>query len=58
MILCWPNYKLIRARGVVGSDPYLSPEVFEPLGMGYDPRGADVWSIAIIYCCMILKRFP
>ena len=57
-IMLAPNYKLIRARGVVGSDPYLSPEVFEPLGMGYDPRGADVWSIAIIYCCMILKRFP
>lgn len=57
-IMLAPNYKLIRARGVVGSDPYLSPEVFEPLGVGYDPRGADVWSIAIIYCCMILKRFP
>ncbi|KAI5948700.1 hypothetical protein KGF57_005311 [Candida theae] len=54
------NHKLIYARGVVGSDPYLSPEVFEPMGLGngYDPRTADVWSIAIIYCCMILKRFP
>ena len=54
------NHKLIYARGVVGSDPYLSPEVFEPmgLGVGYDPRTADVWSIAIIYCCMVLKRFP
>lgn len=54
------NHKLIYARGVVGSDPYLSPEVFEPMGLGngYDPRTADVWSIAIIYCCMILRRFP
>ncbi|KAI5960999.1 uncharacterized protein KGF55_004266 [Candida pseudojiufengensis] len=57
-IMLSPKHKLIRARGVVGSDPYLSPEVFEPLGVGYDPRVADVWSIAIIYCCMILKRFP
>ncbi|KAG7663089.1 uncharacterized protein J8A68_003399 [[Candida] subhashii] len=52
------THKLSFARGIVGSDPYLSPEVFEPLGPGYDPRTADVWSIAIIYCCMILKRFP
>ncbi|KAK6463884.1 kinase-like domain-containing protein [Scheffersomyces coipomensis] len=52
------NYRLIKARGVVGSDPYLSPEVFEPTNFGYDPRLADVWSIAIIFCCMILHRFP
>lgn len=52
------EYKLVRARGVVGSDPYLAPEVFEPTNFGYDPRAADVWSVAIIYCCMILKRFP
>ncbi|RLV90247.1 Serine/threonine-protein kinase [Spathaspora sp. JA1] len=52
------DYKLVRAKGVVGSDPYLSPEVLEPGSIGYDPRAADVWSIAIIFCCMILKRFP
>ncbi|KAK6205173.1 putative serine/threonine-protein kinase [Scheffersomyces amazonensis] len=52
------KYRLIKARGVVGSDPYLSPEVFEPTNLGYDPRLADVWSIAIIFCCMILRRFP
>ena len=52
------KYKLVRARGIVGSDPYLAPEVFEPSNFGYDPRAADVWSIATIYCCMILKRFP
>lgn len=52
------NYRLLRARGVVGSDPYLSPEVFEPSNFGYDPRTADIWSIAVIFCCMILKRFP
>lgn len=52
------QYRLIRARGIVGSDPYLAPEVFEPSNFGYDPRTADVWSIAIIFCCMVLRRFP
>lgn len=53
------GHKLVFARGIVGSDPYLAPEVFMPVSpMGYDPRLADVWSIAIIFCCMVLKRFP
>ena len=41
---------------MVGSDPYLAPEVYDQ--PRYDPRAADVWSIAIIYCCMSLRRFP
>ncbi|CCE80287.1 Piso0_003400 [Millerozyma farinosa CBS 7064] len=49
---------LIRARGIVGSDPYLAPEVFTPSNFGYDPRAADVWSLGIMYCCMVLRRFP
>lgn len=44
-------------RGVVGSDPYLAPEVLTPLNT-YNPQPVDLWSIAIIYCCMTLKRFP
>lgn len=88
------EYKLLLSRGIVGSDPYLSPEVFDPdiepvdLGSdltpvpnytiltgtgatcdppsdssdtvkkGYDARKVDIWSIAIIYCCMVLRRFP
>lgn len=42
--------------GVVGSDPYLAPEVYDH--SRYDPRPADIWSIAIIFCCMTLRRFP
>lgn len=42
--------------GVVGSDPYLAPEVYDHAR--YDPRPADIWSIAIIFCCMTLRRFP
>lgn len=47
---------IVFAKGVVGSDPYLAPEVLsEPK---YDPRSADIWSIAVIFCCMTLRRFP
>ncbi|QRG40783.1 hypothetical protein FDK38_005272 [Candidozyma auris] len=49
--------KILKAKGIVGSDPYLAPEVFDT-SVPYDARLADVWSIAIIFCCMILKRFP
>lgn len=41
---------------MVGSDPYLAPEVYDH--SRYDPRPADIWSIAIIFCCMTLRRFP
>lgn len=44
-------------HGVVGSDPYLAPEVLTSLN-AYNPQPVDLWSIAIIYCCMTLKRFP
>lgn len=44
------------ATGIVGSDPYLAPEVYDE--RKYDPQPADIWSLAIIYCCMSLRRFP
>ncbi|CAZ86103.1 unnamed protein product [Tuber melanosporum] len=47
---------IVEAHGIVGSDPYLAPEVCNDLK--YDPQPADVWSLAIIYCCMTLRRFP
>ncbi|CAK3926701.1 Serine threonine- kinase oca2 [Lecanosticta acicola] len=47
---------IVLATGVVGSDPYLAPEVYDQAK--YDPRPADIWSIAIIFCCMTLRRFP
>ncbi|KAI5362767.1 Putative serine/threonine-protein kinase, active [Septoria linicola] len=47
---------IVLATGVVGSDPYLAPEVYD--AQRYDPRPADIWSIAIIFCCMTLRRFP
>lgn len=42
--------------GIVGSDPYLAPEVYDE--KKYDPRPTDIWSLAIIFCCMTLRRFP
>lgn len=48
---------IVMAHGIVGSDPYLAPEVLTSTS-NYDPRFVDIWSIAIIYCCMTLRRFP
>ena len=42
--------------GVVGSDPYLAPEVYD--NAKYDPQATDIWSLAIIFACMSLRRFP
>ncbi|KAL2864682.1 Pkinase-domain-containing protein [Aspergillus lucknowensis] len=47
---------IVPASGIVGSDPYLAPEVYDE--KKYDPRPTDVWSLAIIFCCMSLRRFP
>lgn len=48
--------EIVPAHGVVGSDPYLAPEVLSR--SSYNPQPADVWSIAVIFCCMSLRRFP
>lgn len=50
--------KIIKCRGIVGSDPYLSPELLKPEFVHYDPRPVDIWGIAIIYYCMIMRKFP
>ncbi|KAI9772362.1 MAG: serine/threonine protein kinase [Geoglossum umbratile] len=47
---------IVHAHGVVGSDPYLAPEVYD--NSKYDPQPTDIWSLAIIFCCMSLRRFP
>ena len=52
----YPGKKHTMATGVVGSDPYLAPEILH--SDEYDPRKTDVWSVAIIFLCMILRRFP
>jgi serine/threonine protein kinase len=47
---------LTATAGIVGSDPYLAPEVYDE--KKYDPTATDIWSLAIIFCCMSLRRFP
>ncbi|KAF5097837.1 hypothetical protein DV451_003647 [Geotrichum candidum] len=47
---------IVEARGIVGSDPYLAPEVLTL--KTYDPQPTDIWSVAVIFCCMMLRRFP
>ncbi|KAK0533864.1 serine/threonine protein kinase [Tilletia horrida] len=51
-----PGKSKVVATGVVGSDPYLAPEVLSQ--QTYDPRLTDVWSVAMIFLCMVLRRFP
>ncbi|KAF1919578.1 kinase-like domain-containing protein [Ampelomyces quisqualis] len=46
----------VLASGIVGSDPYLAPEVYDL--SKYDPQPTDIWSLAIMFCCMTLRRFP
>lgn len=52
----YPGKSHTPATGIVGSDPYLAPEVLSE--ESYDPRKTDVWSVAIIFLCMVLRRFP
>lgn len=47
---------VVPAKGIVGSDPYLAPEVYD--SREYDAAAVDIWSLAIIFCCMTLRRFP
>lgn len=50
------QHEVTKAKGIVGSDPYLAPEV---LYLGeYDPQPCDIWSLGIIFCCTVLRRFP
>lgn len=56
VVFQYPQQKICKTSGVVGSDPYLAPEVLS--GKQYDPQRSDVWSVGIIFMCMMLRRFP
>ncbi|CAB4253196.1 similar to Saccharomyces cerevisiae YDL025C RTK1 Putative protein kinase, potentially phosphorylated by Cdc28p [Maudiozyma barnettii] len=49
---------LLYASGIVGSDPYLAPELLSGHSKSYDPRPVDVWAVAIMYYCLIMGKFP
>ncbi|KAH9815801.1 hypothetical protein DFH28DRAFT_850508, partial [Melampsora americana] len=53
----YPGQSNINTSGrVVGSDPYLAPEVLH--SEEYDPCLTAVWSVAIMFMCMALCWFP
>ncbi|KJA21268.1 hypothetical protein HYPSUDRAFT_140817 [Hypholoma sublateritium FD-334 SS-4] len=56
IVFHYPGKAHTLATGIVGSDPYLAPEVLD--GESYDPRKTDVWSLGVIFICMVLRRFP
>ena len=45
------NRQVKQSKGLNGSEPYISPEVFEAKAKGetYDARLLDIWSCAIVY---------
>jgi len=47
---------VVLSTGIVGSDPYLAPEVYD--NAKYNAAAVDIWSLAIIFACMSLRRFP
>ncbi|KAI7864694.1 kinase-like domain-containing protein [Spinellus fusiger] len=47
---------IVLSRGIYGSDPYIAPEHY--IQQKYDPQLSDVWSCAIIFICMTIRRFP
>ncbi|CAM0137954.1 serine/threonine protein kinase [Umbelopsis sp. WA50703] len=48
--------KVTMSKGICGSDPYIAPEQYtQPC---YDARLNDLWSCAIIFVCMSIRRFP
>ncbi|SAM02730.1 hypothetical protein [Absidia glauca] len=51
-----PQQSVTLSKGIFGSDPYIAPEQYtQP---SYDPCLADIWSCAIIFICMTIRRFP
>ncbi|KAG1450309.1 hypothetical protein G6F56_008388 [Rhizopus delemar] len=48
--------KVKMSKGVCGSDPYIAPEQFTQTE--YDAHLTDLWSCAIIFICMSIRRFP
>ncbi|KAI9259463.1 kinase-like domain-containing protein [Phascolomyces articulosus] len=48
--------KIHRTKGICGSDPYIAPEQYS--APDYDPALSDLWSCAIVFICMTIRRFP
>ncbi|KAI9290905.1 Pkinase-domain-containing protein [Neoconidiobolus thromboides FSU 785] len=44
------------STGLCGSNPYVAPEIL--IETYYDASRSDIWSLGIIYICMVSKSFP
>ncbi|KAI8366622.1 kinase-like domain-containing protein [Radiomyces spectabilis] len=57
VVIKYPYEKDVHmSKGICGSDPYIAPEQYtQP---EYDARKTDLWSCAIIFICMTIRRFP
>ncbi|ODV92904.1 hypothetical protein CANCADRAFT_19589, partial [Tortispora caseinolytica NRRL Y-17796] len=57
---CDPRGTCRLSKGLCGSEPYISPEVFhaKKAGTSYDARKLDIWSCAIVYICMFYGGNP
>ena len=45
-------------ESTVGSDRYMSPEQYDPAGVGYSPEKADVWAVGICLLNILFSRNP
>ncbi|KAI9890556.1 MAG: hypothetical protein M1814_003896 [Vezdaea aestivalis] len=45
-------------ESTVGSDRYMSPEQYDPAGVGYAPENADIWAIGICLLNILFSRNP
>lgn len=54
--MCWEKSPHLSKPGVLGSEPYMAPELFQ--SVSYDAREVDVWACGIVYYCMIYHGIP
>ncbi|KAF8306149.1 kinase-like protein, partial [Clavulina sp. PMI_390] len=52
----YPGKATVAATGITGMGPFIAPEILTQ--SSYDPRKADVWSVAVLFLLMTLRRFP
>jgi serine/threonine protein kinase len=54
--MCWEKNPHLSKPGVLGSEPYIAPEMFQSIA--YDAREVDVWACGIVYYCMLYQGIP
>ncbi|KAG5456219.1 MAG: kinase-like domain-containing protein [Olpidium bornovanus] len=54
--MCWEKTAHKSKPGLLGSEPYIAPEIFQ--SVEYDAREVDVWACGIVYYCMLYQGIP